>query len=134
MELKLGVFRFLPTTHAETNANKMRPRTLRAMRRFMHVYLHRSDRSTYAPDESRLFCSREKPDTPNLSPMLGSKWRRFLDLRSISVVAPETSHPRQDCNICTFLEKSAWNIAIESVVKKAEMPTLPISEGGSLFL
>ena len=29
----------LPTTHAETNANKMRPRSLRAIRRFMRVHL-----------------------------------------------------------------------------------------------
>ena len=40
MGLKLGVFGFLPTTHAKTNAIQMRPRALRAVRRFMRVYLH----------------------------------------------------------------------------------------------
>ena len=40
MELHLGVFRFLPTTHAETNTNKMRPRCLSTVQRFMGVYLH----------------------------------------------------------------------------------------------
>ena len=37
MELQFGVFRFLPTTHAETNAN---PQTSRDVRHFTHVYLH----------------------------------------------------------------------------------------------
>ena len=40
MELQFGVFRFLPTTHVETNANKMCPRSLWAMWHFTHVYLH----------------------------------------------------------------------------------------------
>ena len=40
MELQLGVFGFLPTTHTETNTNKMCPRSSRAVRRFTHVYVH----------------------------------------------------------------------------------------------
>ena len=35
----IGVLGFLPT-HAETNANKMRPQSLRAMQHFMPVCLH----------------------------------------------------------------------------------------------
>ena len=40
MELQLEGIRVLPTTHAETNANKMRPRFSRAVRLFTRVYLH----------------------------------------------------------------------------------------------
>ena len=40
MELQLGVFGFLPTTHKETNANKMRPWSSQAVRHFTRVYLH----------------------------------------------------------------------------------------------
>ena len=40
MGFKLGVFGFLPTTHAKTNAKQMCPQTSRAVRRFMHVCLH----------------------------------------------------------------------------------------------
>ena len=39
MGLKLGVFGFLPTTHAKANELQMRPRSLCTVRRFMHVYL-----------------------------------------------------------------------------------------------
>ena len=40
MGLELGVFGFLPTTYVKTNATQMRPRSLRAVRRFTRVYLH----------------------------------------------------------------------------------------------
>ena len=40
MELQLGVLGFLPTAHAETNLNKMRPQSLRNLRRFTRVYIH----------------------------------------------------------------------------------------------
>ena len=40
MGLKLGVFGFLPTTHAKTNAIQMPSRSLRAVQHFTHVYLH----------------------------------------------------------------------------------------------
>ena len=39
MGLKFGVFGFLPTTHAKTNTKQMLSRSLRAVRRFMCVYL-----------------------------------------------------------------------------------------------
>ena len=40
MGLKLGVFGFLPTTHAKTHAKQMRPWSLHAVRHFTRVYLH----------------------------------------------------------------------------------------------
>ena len=40
MGLKFGVFRFLPATHAETNAKQTRPLSLGAVQCFMSVYLH----------------------------------------------------------------------------------------------
>ena len=40
MELQLGVFGFLTTTHAETKANKMRAQPLRAVQHFTPVYFH----------------------------------------------------------------------------------------------
>ena len=40
MGLNLGVFGFLPTTHAKTNAKQMRSRSSRAVRRFTRVCLH----------------------------------------------------------------------------------------------
>ena len=49
------LFGVLPTTHAETNANKMRPRALRAVRRFHACLSSRLDRNIYELDESRLF-------------------------------------------------------------------------------
>ena len=42
---------------------------------------------TCTPDEPQLFWLQGKPkETPNLSPMPGSKWRRFWDLHCISVI------------------------------------------------
>ena len=39
--VQLGVFGFLPTTHAKTNAKQMRrTQSLHAMRHFTYVYLH----------------------------------------------------------------------------------------------
>ena len=38
--LKMGVFRFLPTTHAKTNAKQMSPRSSRTVRRFTRFHLH----------------------------------------------------------------------------------------------
>ena len=61
-----GVFGFLSPTHAERNANKMRPWSSRAVRCFTCVYLH-------APDESRLFWSRKKTRIPQLEPYTGIK-------------------------------------------------------------
>ena len=54
MGLKLGVFRFLPNTHAETH--KQNASTIFARRTAFHACLFsHSDRSTYASDESRPF-------------------------------------------------------------------------------
>ena len=44
MELQLGVFKFLPAVHPETNANKMCPWSSPAMQHFAHVYLHTQTR------------------------------------------------------------------------------------------
>ena len=40
MGLKLRGFGFLPTTQAKTNAQQMRPRSLRAVRHLTRVYLN----------------------------------------------------------------------------------------------
>ena len=40
VKLQLEIFGFLPTTHTETNANKMHPRSSHAVGHFMHVYHH----------------------------------------------------------------------------------------------
>ena len=60
MELQLGVFGFLPTTHMETNANTTSPWSLC----FMCAYLQLLDCSSYVPYESRLFWWCEKPKYP----------------------------------------------------------------------
>ena len=36
----IGSTQVLLTTHGKTNANKMRPRSARAVQRFTHIYLH----------------------------------------------------------------------------------------------
>ena len=69
MELKLAVFRFLPTTQAETSANKMRPQSSRTVQYFPGVYLqaqitvhtHLMNYGYFDP----------KPYTPNWSPHAG---------------------------------------------------------------
>ena len=58
--LKLGVFGFLPTTHAETNAKQMPPQSLCTVQHFSHVYLH-----------TQTAVDTDTQKTPNLSPMLG---------------------------------------------------------------
>ena len=40
MRLKLGVFGFLPITHAKTQAKQMHPRSSHAVQHFTRVYLH----------------------------------------------------------------------------------------------
>ena len=62
----------------------------------------RSDRGTYAPDEPRLFCLREKPKDPKFGPMPGSRWCRFWDLWPISVMFTKKSHSIQVSLCCTF--------------------------------
>ena len=73
-----GVFGFLPTTHAETDANKMRSRSSCAVQRFKRVYLPSSDRSTYTRDKSWLFWLREIPKYLQLEPHAGIKMVQVL--------------------------------------------------------
>ena len=88
MGLKLLVFGFfLPTTHAKTNAIQMRLRYLRAVRRFMRVYLHaktavdagdiRTWRSTV------ILITGKKTKDPQFEPHAGIKWCRFWDRQCI---------------------------------------------------
>ena len=87
MGLKLLVFGLLSTTHAKTNVKQMHPRSLRPVQHFnTHVSSH-SDHSR-CRGHSHLtnqiyFDYRKNPNTPNLRPVPGSKWRRFWDLPCI---------------------------------------------------
>ena len=66
MELHLGVFRFLPTTHTETNANKIRPRS--SCREAFHTCL--SSFSDHTQLRNHGYFDHEKNlNTPNWSPM-----------------------------------------------------------------
>ena len=60
----IGVFKFLPTTHTETNTNKMCPRSSCTMGYFTCGLSSCSDHSTYTLDKS----SQEKPEYPQLEP------------------------------------------------------------------
>ena len=99
MELQLGYSGFADHRHAKTNANKMRPRSSLTVPHFMRVFIIRMLRSQITLDAGVIrsyshltnhdyFDQKEKFEHPNWSPMLGlRKWRRFLDLRSKSMVA-----------------------------------------------
>ena len=64
MELQLGVFGFLPTTHTETNANKMCPQSSRALQHFTRVYLH-PQRAAHTHLANQGYFDRWKnPNTP----------------------------------------------------------------------
>ena len=66
--------------------NKMRPWSWPRLAAF-HVCLpSHSDRSTYAPNESRLFWSQENPNTPNWESQARLKMAQVLGSLSISVV------------------------------------------------
>ena len=122
MGLKLGVFGFLPTTHAKTNAKQMRERSSRAVRRFTRVYLHAADRSrcrwhTHLTNHG-YFDNGKNPKTPNLSPMPGLKWRRFWDLLCISVAIVQkygTKNARQMEPYCTAGDNYHWMEQITNV-------------------
>ena len=80
--LKLGVFGFLPTTQAKTNAKTMRPRSLRTMQHFTRVSFSSSNCSrcrwhTQLTNHG-YFDHRKNPKTPNLSPMPGLKMAQVL--------------------------------------------------------
>ena len=64
MRLKLGVFRFVPITHAKINAKQMRPRSSSAVQRFLCVYLHIWTAADAGDiHEPWLFWSRGNPKT-----------------------------------------------------------------------
>ena len=58
------VFVFLPTIHAETNANKMRPRSSRAVRRFTRVYFYAQTARHTQLSNHGYFDRRKKPEYP----------------------------------------------------------------------
>ena len=68
MEVILGVSGILPNTYVERNANKMRSTIFSRRVGFHGCVSSHSDRSKYAPDKSRLFLSREKPEYLQLEP------------------------------------------------------------------
>ena len=74
MGLKMGVFRFLPTTHAKTNAKQMSPRSSRTVRRFTRFHLHPKtavDVGVLRTWRYGYFDYRKNPNTPYLSLMPG---------------------------------------------------------------
>ena len=71
MELQLGVFELLLTTHMEMNTNKMRPRSSCAVRRFTCVYLHAQTAVHMLQTNHCYFDHGKNPNAPNLSPMPG---------------------------------------------------------------
>ena len=88
MGLKLGVFKFLPTTHAKTNA--MHPRSLHAVQRFMRVLSSSSDCSrrrwhTHLTNNCD-FQYGKNLKTRKFEPHAGINMRRFWDHPCISVV------------------------------------------------
>ena len=79
MGLKLGGLRVLPTTHAKMNTKQMHPQSSRTVRHFTFVYLH--TQTAVDVGGIRTWRTTVNSKTPNLSPMLESRWRRFWDLR-----------------------------------------------------
>ena len=70
-----GVFGFLLTTHAETNANKMSLQSVSAMQLFTHIYLHvqtAADAGDICTWRMTVFWSRGKPRT---FPIGGTPWK-----------------------------------------------------------
>ena len=76
MGLNLGVFGLLPTTDAKANAKQMCLKSLCAVQhRCLHVHtaVHACNTRTWRTT----FWLWKNPKTPKLSPMQGSRWRRF---------------------------------------------------------
>ena len=73
MGLKFGVFGFLSTTYAETNANKMCLRSSRGVWRFMRVYLHALTAVHTHLTNHGYFDGGKNLNTPNLSPRCRDK-------------------------------------------------------------
>ena len=81
MGLKLGVFRFLPTTHTKTNAIQMRPRSLCAVQRFTHVYLHAKttvDTGNIRIWQTKVILITGKTCRPQFEPHVGIKMAQVL--------------------------------------------------------
>ena len=94
MGIKLGVFGFLPTTHAIQVQNKCVHDLRAPCSIIMHIYLHAQTAVDLCRWHTHLmnhgyFDYVKNRKTPNLSPMPGWKWRRFWDLPCISVVISE---------------------------------------------
>ena len=77
MGLNLGVFRFLPTTHAKSNAKQMRSWFSRATWLLTCDWLHAQTAvhagNYNAPVGPQLFWLREKPEDPQIEPHVGIK-------------------------------------------------------------
>ena len=79
--LKLGVFRFLPTTHTTTITKQMHPRfsrTVQCLRIFIFTLRQQYMQVTYAPDELWLCWLQEKPEDPQFEPHARIKIMQFL--------------------------------------------------------
>ena len=112
MELQLGVFGILLTTHAETNANKIRPRSSRAVLRFSNYY---------APDESRLFSSRGKTWIPPIGAHAGIKMAQVLgSLVYICDLSSSSLHMDRilQCIIISILQRLHVNNVLSSEGRK----------------
>ena len=75
MELQL---RSLQTTHKGNKRKQNASTTFACHTAFYACFSSRLDRSTYAPDESWLFWSQEKPEYPKLEPHAGEKMAQVL--------------------------------------------------------
>ena len=84
MELQLGVFSFLPATHVKTkskvkkNASAIFTHHAASYAYFVFTLRLQYKQVTYAPDESGLFWSREKPGYPQLEPHALKKMAQIL--------------------------------------------------------
>ena len=81
MGLKLGVFRFLPTTLAKKQTqNKSRHNLRTPCRVSTHVYLHAQTAVDVGdtPDQPRLFWLQEKTEYPQFKPHAGIKMEHVL--------------------------------------------------------
>ena len=90
--------------HTRGNKHKQNASKIFARRAtFLACLSSRSDRSTYAPDESRLFWTREKPWLPQSEPLAGIKMAQVLEsilgsiLTSLTTAAKK-SHPLSNFN------------------------------------
>ena len=94
-QLYLGVFGFLPTTHARANAKQMRSRSLRASWRFMHVYLHVQiavHAGNIRTDEIPFFDYGKKPEDPQFEPHHAAEIKMAQVLGSlVYICGPNTS-------------------------------------------